>query len=80
MHQVEKNRLWSVHASQTGPINRVLACLAEELKGLYAEIRAYLDGHAELKEQEQLLRSAKSVGQVTAATLLAELSELGKLD
>ena len=31
-------------------------------------------------EQEQLLRSAKAVGPVTAVTLLAELPELGKLD
>jgi transposase len=30
--------------------------------------------------QEKLLRSAKSVGLITAATLLAELPELGKLD
>ena len=31
-------------------------------------------------EQEQLLRSVKAVGPVTAVTLLAELPELGKLD
>lgn len=80
MHQAEKNRLRTVHTSQAGSISRVLACLDEELKDLDAEIREFLDAHAELKEQEQLLRSAKSVGQVTAATLLADLPELGKLD
>ena len=36
--------------------------------------------HEEWKAQEQLLGSAKGVGRVTAATLLAELPELGKLD
>lgn len=35
---------------------------------------------ADWQEQEELLTSAKGVGRVTAATLLAELPELGKLD
>jgi transposase len=36
--------------------------------------------HADWQEQEDILCSAKGVGRVTAATLLAELPELGKLD
>ena len=39
-----------------------------------------MDNDAECLEQEQLLRSVKAVGPVTAVTLLAELPELGKLD
>ena len=54
--------------------------LQGELKQLDEEIRAYLDANPEWLEQEQLLRSMKAVGPVTAATLLAELPELGKLD
>ena len=39
-----------------------------------------LGEHQELEQQEKLLRSAKSIGRVTAATLLADLPELGQLD
>ena len=55
-------------------------CLKKELLRLDAEIRQFLDAQEELKAQETLLRSVKGVGQVTAATLLADLPELGKLD
>jgi transposase len=80
MHQAEKNRLRTAHASQQGSIQTVVECLEQELRRLDEEIRRYLDEHAEMKQQEQLLRSAKSVGRITAATMLAELPELGKLD
>ena len=39
-----------------------------------------MNNETELLEQEQLLRSMKAVGPVTAVTLLAELPELGSLD
>lgn len=44
------------------------------------EIEQFLQEHQELQEQEKLLRTAKSIGRVTAATLLADLPELGQLD
>ena len=44
------------------------------------EIRTFIQEHANFQAQEKLLRSAKSIGPVTAATLLAELPELGQLD
>jgi transposase len=80
MHQAEKNRLRTAHVSQKGSIQTVVDCLEQELRRLDEEIRKYLDEHAEMKGQEQLLRSAKSVGRITAATMLAELPELGRLD
>jgi len=80
MLQAEKNRL-RLAFGETGPsLERVIAFLQSELKQLDQEIRADLDAHPEWREQEQLLRSVKAVGPVTAATLLAELPELGKLD
>ena len=80
MIQAEKNRLRLAYGGIGTSIERVIVFLQEEMKQLDKEIRAYLDGDAEWLEQEQLLRSVKAIGPVTAATLLAELPELGKLD
>ena len=80
MVQAEKNRLRLVYGDSGASIERVIEFLQSEMKQLDAEIRAYLDANPEWLEQEQLLRSMKAVGPVTAATLLAELPELGKLD
>lgn len=44
------------------------------------EIRTLLQQNTDLQSQERLLRTAKSIGSVTAATLLADLPELGQLD
>ena len=80
MLQAEKNRLQLVYGELGPSIERVIGFLKIELKQLDEEIRCLLDNDPELREQEQLLRSAKSIGPVTAATLLAELPELGKLN
>jgi len=80
MLKAEKNRLRLAYGDIGPSIERVIEFLQGELKQLDQEIRAYLDSDPEWLEQEQLLRSAKAVGPVTAATLLAELPELGKLN
>jgi len=80
MLKAEKNRLRTVYGELGKSIETVIACLTGELKRLDQEIRTFLDNDPEWLEQEQLLRSAQSVGAVTAATLLADLPELGKLD
>jgi len=80
MIQAEKNRLRLAYGEIGPSIERVIEFLKSEMKELDEEIRSYLDHETELLEQEQLLRSMKAVGPVTAATLLAELPELGKLD
>ena len=80
MVQAEKNGLRLAYGNVGASIERVIQFLQGELKQLDEEIRAYLDANPEWLEQEQLLRSMKAVGPVTAATLLAELPELGKLD
>ncbi|MFT3894778.1 MAG: transposase [Anaerolineales bacterium] len=61
-------------------MKRVIRCLKEELKAIDQEIEQFLHEHQEVEEQETLLRTAKSIGRVTAATLLADLPELGQLD
>jgi len=80
MLKAEKNRLRLAYGEIGPSIERVIEFLQGELKQLDEEIRAYVDNDPEWLEQEQLLRSVKAVGPVTAVTLLAELPELGKLD
>lgn len=80
MVKAEKNRLRLVYGDIGPSIERVIEFLQGELKQLDEEIRTYVDNDAEWLKQEQLLRSVKAVGPVTAVTLLAELPELGKLD
>jgi transposase len=80
MLQAEKNRLRTQAGAIRSSLETVIACLAAQLKQMDQEIRALLQQHTDLQAQEKLLRSAKSIGPVTAATLLADLPELGQLD
>ncbi|MBK9210741.1 MAG: IS110 family transposase [Anaerolineales bacterium] len=54
--------------------------MKEEIKRLEKDLDGFMKEHEDWQEQEDILRSAKGVGRVTATTLLAELPELGKLD
>lgn len=76
----EKNRLRTNDLGLQRSLERVLRCLEVELDNVDQEIEQFLGEHEELEEQEKLLRTAKSIGRVTAATLLADLPELGQLD
>jgi transposase len=80
MLQAEKNRLRTKDLSLQRSLERVIGCLEAELDSVDQEIEQFLHEHQELAEQEKLLRTAKSIGRVTAATLLADLPELGQLD
>lgn len=80
MLQAEKNRLRTACPELKASLQTIITCLEQEMRRLDMEVRSFMEKHEELKEQEQLLRSARSIGPVTAATLLAELPELGKLD
>jgi transposase len=80
MLQAEKNRLRTTSLEMKSSIQRVIACLKAEMKELEEQSRQFMKTHEEMGEQEQLLRSARSIGPVTAATLLADLPELGQLN
>ena len=80
MLQAERNRLRTKDVSLKYSLARVIACLETEINTVEKEIEQFLKDYAEFGEQEKLLRSAISIGPVTAATLLADLPELGKLD
>jgi transposase len=80
MLKAEKSRLRTVHADMRGSLGRMIGVLKEEIKRLEKDLDHFMKEHEDWQEQEEILRSAKGVGRVTAATLLAELPELGKLD
>jgi transposase len=80
MLKAEKSRLRTVHAEMRGSVERMIEVMKEEIKQLEKELDQFMKENEEWQEQEQILTSAKGVGRVTAATLLAELPELGKLD
>jgi transposase len=69
----EKNRL-------RPSLERLITALKGEIKWLDGEVDQFMEAHEEWKEREELLCSAPAVGKVTAATLLAELPELGRMD
>ena len=80
MLKAEKNRLRTAHPDLGSSIETVIRCLVEEIRRLDSEVRSLLDQDPEWQKKEQLLQSAQAVGPVTAATLLAELPELGTMD
>ena len=80
MLKAEKSRVRTVHADMRGSLERMIKVLKEEIKRLEGELDRFMKEHEDWQQQEQILCSAKGVGRVTAATLLAELPELGKLD
>jgi transposase len=80
MLQAEKHRLRTSSVEVKNSLKRVMACLKTEMQELDAQILEFMKTHEDFGEQEKLLRTAKSVGAVTAATLLADLPELGQLD
>jgi transposase len=80
MRQAEKNRRRGQVGAIGSSLEKVIACLETELQQMDEEIRTLLQQHTDLQFQEKLLRTAKSIGRVTATTLLADLPELGQLD
>jgi transposase len=80
MLKAEKSRLRTVPTAMRPSIERMIEVLKGEIKQLEKELDKFMKENEEWQAQEQILTSAKGVGRVTAATLLAELPELGKLD
>ena len=80
MRSAEKNRLSSARGDVRERIQRHIEYLDEEIEALDQDIENLISQHGEWQEQANLMRSAPGVGQVTAATLIAELPELGKVN
>lgn len=80
MHKAEKNRLRTAPAGQRSSLQEHLDWLKEEIHRLDQAVKEQIEGDGAMKQKEALLRSAPSVGIITAATLIADLPELGSLD
>ena len=78
----ERNRLDQGRLSPKGAasLRRHVAWLDDEIAQLEAEYQATLASRAALSQQAELYRSVPGIGLLTAATLVAELPELGHCD
>jgi transposase len=80
MLTAEKNRCVSTRPHVRQRLQAHIEWLEEELSSLDEEIARFIDGNPLWQEKNSFLRSVPGIGPVTAATLLAELPELGTLN
>jgi transposase len=81
MRTAESNRLEMVPAKfSTQAIRKHLQFLDKHIKATEAEIAKLLQSDDDWKARAELLGSVPGVGAVTAATLIADLPELGRLN
>lgn len=76
----EKNRLGLVHPLVKASLQEHIAWLQQQLSDLDQDLHHRLQTSPVWRAKENLLRSVKGVGPVTATTLLAELPELGTIN
>jgi transposase len=80
MLTAEKNRLGTVRKPARPRIEKHIAWLEDELVGINQEINQFIQQSPSFKQKDNILRSTPGVGSVTAAILISDLPELGKLD
>lgn len=78
MHLAETQRLRLAREVARPSIEAILAAIARQLEGVDAEMLLHVEQHH--AAMAQLLQGVTGVGRVAAATLIAELPELGKLN
>jgi transposase len=77
----EKHRIHSARSTRVQQsIRTVLATIAGELEAIDRDIDDLIRNSPVWREKEQLLRTFKGVGPVTARIVVAKLPELGKVD
>lgn len=80
MLTMEKNHLCSSHPAAIESVTKIIDVLEQELDELNKQIDDFIDQLPTFQKKDEILRSAPGVGKVTAAILLSDLPELGKLD
>ena len=80
MLTAEKNHLLSTPSKARRWVERNITSLQQQLDELNREIDEFIQHDPAFRDKEQILRSAPGVGPITAAILLSDLPELGKLD
>ncbi len=78
MRTMEANRLSAIIAVEAVRISveELVAHLNQQIGRTEKLIRQHIDNHPQLKEQSQLLDSIPGIAQTTAATLLAEITDI----
>lgn len=79
MAAMEKQRTHIQDNALAGSVRRHIDFLAKELKEIDDDIAKHIASDADLAHRAQLLESIPGFGKVTAATLVAELPELGTI-
>ena len=78
---MEKNRLGQARDARVrGDIKSLIDILEKRIRGCDSELQQLIQASPVWKAQEDLLRSFKGIGPVSARTLLIELPELGTLN
>ncbi|ECA4661448.1 IS110 family transposase [Salmonella enterica subsp. enterica serovar Cerro] len=77
MQVAERHRLYPAHPQSRKSINIIIKALEDELARIDGDMNNHIRNH--FKELSERLSSIKGVGTMTAATLLAEVPELGRL-
>lgn len=80
MATAEKNRRAGLTADEETSVDQHLEWLGVEVEALNKQIRRAVEKHEGLRKRYRILRTMPGVGPVVAATLLAELPELGSLN
>lgn len=81
LRTIEANRLEHASAKVARQsVKKLLDLLDRQIAALEKAIAALLDGDDEWRGKAELLRTTPGLGPVTAATLLADLPELGRLN
>ena len=78
MRTAESNRLAQAHPAAVQSVQRVLKFLDQQLATVDHDIDQHMRGH--FKEIVQWVETVKGVGDVTAATMVGLLGELGQLE
>ena len=76
----EKNRLSTCPACVRDGIQEHIAWIEEHIEDLEAEIQFCISQNPDWQKRAEIIDSAPGVGPVTAATMVAELPELGQLN
>ena len=81
LRTAEKNRLKMARTKISRvSIEKVVEVLEEQIKEINAEISKRIKDNDEWNDKVTILSSTPGVGEITVATLIAELPELGKLN
>ena len=80
MLTAEKNHLLSTPSTTRSWVERNITSLEGQLAELNRKIDEFIRNDPAFQHKEQILRSVPGVGRITAAILLSDLPELGKLN